>query len=305
MSGSLREIKGKFQDLLGVLRFGRMEEDVQVLMFHDISEPKDYGPGMYSISEEDFERIISEISKTHEFVSLEEIVSWLEGEKDLPEKAVAVTFDDGYRSTKEKALPILEKFSVPATVYIPSNFLDIDSMYNFRLVEFLEENSEISFGFDGEDFSFDLESVQEEKKAYEEIKGNLENLEVSERQEFLDNLGAGKSGSGKLMDEEEIKELDENELISIGAHSTEHRRLTDLKLEDARKSIVESKSSLERILGHEVSSFSFPFGSKNRKLVKAVEEAGFENAVVTEEREISERDWRKVYRIPRIDGKDL
>ena len=305
MSGSLREIKGKFQDLLGVLRFGRMEEDVQVLMFHDISGPQAYGPGMYSVSKKNFERIISEFSKTHEFVSLEEIVSWLKGEGDLPEKAVAVTFDDGYRSTKEKALPVLEEFGVPAMVYVPSKFLDIDSMYNFRLVEFLEENSEISFGFDGEDFSFDLESVEEQKKAYEEIKGNLENLEVSERQEFLDNLGAGKSGSGKLMDEEEIKELDENELISIGAHSTEHRRLTDLKLEDARKSIVESKSSLERILGHEVSSFSFPFGSKNRKLVKAVEEAGFENAVVTEEREISERDWRKVYRIPRIDGKDL
>lgn len=286
-------------------RFGKIKKEVQILMFHDISEPQEYGPESSSISEENFERIISKFSKTHEFVSLEEIVSWLEGEGDLPEKAVAVTFDDGYRSTKEKALPVLEKFGVPATVYVPSKVLEIDSMYNFRLVDFLEDNSEISFEFDGEDFSFDLGSVQEEKKAYVEVKEILRNLEVSERQRFLDRIGAGESGSGKLMDEEELKELDKNELISIGAHSTDHRRLTDLDSEGTRESILESKRRLEEVLGHEVSSFSFPFGAKNNELVEMVEEAGYENAVVTEEREISERDWGKVYRIPRVDGKDL
>lgn len=305
MFGSLRKVKGEIRDFHGVLKYKGMDKDVRVLMFHDISETQDYGPGVYSVSEEDFERIISRFSETHEFVSLEEVVSWLNGEGDLPEKSVAVTFDDGYLSTKEEALPILEKFDVPATVYVPSNFLDIESVYGFNLVEFLETNSEVSFEFDEEEFSYELGSFEEKKQAYKEIKELLQNLEVSERQEFMNSLGFGKSAAGKLMDKEELRELDNHELISVGAHSTDHRRLTDLEPEEARKSIESSKEALEDVLGHEISSFSFPFGAKNRELVEMVEEAGFDNAVVTEERKVSERDWGNIYRIPRVDGKDL
>jgi peptidoglycan/xylan/chitin deacetylase (PgdA/CDA1 family) len=305
MTGSLRKMKGKFQDFLGVLKFGRMERDVRILMFHDISESQEYGPGFYSVSREDFERIISEFSETHEFVSLEEIVSWLNGEEDLPEKAVAVTFDDGYRSTKEKALPVLEEFDVPATVYVPTGFLDIGYSCGWRLKKYIEENDTVDLEIGGETYSYELGTPREEEKAYEEIKEALRSRGMPERKEVLAKLEAGEPGSGYLMSEEELKELDKNELISIGAHGTDHRILTDLEPEEARRSIVESKRRLEEVLGHEVSSFSFPFGAKNRRLVKMVEEAGFEDAVVTEGRKISERDWGRVYRIPRVDGKDF
>jgi peptidoglycan/xylan/chitin deacetylase (PgdA/CDA1 family) len=38
-------------------------------------------------------------------------------------KAVAITFDDGYASTVELARPILDRFGMPGTVFVPTDFV--------------------------------------------------------------------------------------------------------------------------------------------------------------------------------------
>ena len=42
---------------------------------------------------------------------------------EVPNKAVAITFDDGYRSVHELARPILDKFGIPATLFVPTDFI--------------------------------------------------------------------------------------------------------------------------------------------------------------------------------------
>ena len=57
-------------------------------------------------------------------VSLEDLVAWIRGEKaDLPEQAVAVTFDDGYLDELTTAAPILAEFTVPATAFVASGLI--------------------------------------------------------------------------------------------------------------------------------------------------------------------------------------
>ena len=41
----------------------------------------------------------------------------------LPERAALITFDDGYKSVREVALPILAEFACPAIVFVPSDFV--------------------------------------------------------------------------------------------------------------------------------------------------------------------------------------
>jgi peptidoglycan/xylan/chitin deacetylase (PgdA/CDA1 family) len=43
-----------------------------------------------------------------------------------PGRAFAVTFDDGYRSVAEHALPVIERLNVPATVFVPTGFVSDD-----------------------------------------------------------------------------------------------------------------------------------------------------------------------------------
>ena len=41
----------------------------------------------------------------------------------LPERAALITFDDGYRSLREVAAPLLESFGYPAVLFMPTNFV--------------------------------------------------------------------------------------------------------------------------------------------------------------------------------------
>jgi peptidoglycan/xylan/chitin deacetylase (PgdA/CDA1 family) len=298
--GSLREV---LEDLKGIIKRGKMSGNVEILMFHDVGETKEFGPQKYSVSESHFERVIENYAESHEFVRLEEVSKWLKGKGDLPDNAVAITFDDGYLSTKKKALPILEEKNIPATVYVPSGHLDINYSFDFKLVSLLTTNDCIEFGYEGKEYYFNIESFEDRVKTYEQLRGLMKNLSVKERETLLSNLGAQTADSGSLMDVEDLKELDDHHLISIGAHSTDHRDLAEIEKSKARKSIINSKKELEEILDHEVSSFSFPFGSRNNKLVEFVRSAGFSNSVVTDGRCVSERNWGNVYEIPRVDGK--
>lgn len=51
------------------------------------------------------------------FLSLDDCADWLEGRRTLPDRAIAITFDDAYASVVTQALPILVRQRVPATVF--------------------------------------------------------------------------------------------------------------------------------------------------------------------------------------------
>lgn len=56
-------------------------------------------------------------------IPLAKLAGFLEGKEALPKKTVAITIDDGYRSTYEIAYPILRKHGFPATVFLYTDFV--------------------------------------------------------------------------------------------------------------------------------------------------------------------------------------
>lgn len=69
--------------------------------------------------------------------------------------------------------------------------------------------------------------------------------------------------------------------FEIGAHTVSHSTLTDLQPEEIRREICESKKSLEQLLGCEVSTFCYPRGRYDVRVLREVEYAGFEGGRTT------------------------
>jgi peptidoglycan/xylan/chitin deacetylase (PgdA/CDA1 family) len=70
-----------------------------------------------------FEEHLEYLAEHHNLVRLEEVFHAVIRKQPLPPRSVAVTFDDGYLDTYEVVFPLLEKYRVPATVFVVTGFL--------------------------------------------------------------------------------------------------------------------------------------------------------------------------------------
>lgn len=90
--------------------------EAAVLLYHQIAPAPD---GPYSITPQLFREHLDALLKNgYHMISADELTGFLEGKASLPEKAVAITFDDGYRSFYRYAYPELKRRGLPATDFI-------------------------------------------------------------------------------------------------------------------------------------------------------------------------------------------
>lgn len=79
----------------------------------------------HSVVEADLEAKLAYLQANgYRTVSLDEAVAWMRGDARLPPKPVALTIDDGRRSTWSVAAPLLERFGMRATAYVVPGYLD-------------------------------------------------------------------------------------------------------------------------------------------------------------------------------------
>ena len=92
-----------------------------VLMFHRILNnlsDEEINNGL-AIQKNNFKQIIDFISKNYKIVTLDYFLKNINKSTDF---LVCVTFDDGYKDNIKNALPILEKYNVPFTIYFSTGF---------------------------------------------------------------------------------------------------------------------------------------------------------------------------------------
>jgi len=97
-------------------------QTVPVLTYHQFAEKS---TNRMTVSREAFEaqmRLLKE--KGYQVVSLEQLLAFLDFRGQLPEKAVVITIDDGWRATYEIAFPILKKYGYPATLFVYTQLIN-------------------------------------------------------------------------------------------------------------------------------------------------------------------------------------
>jgi peptidoglycan/xylan/chitin deacetylase (PgdA/CDA1 family) len=94
---------------------------VPILCYHNIG-PQTRGRLLMSVSQ--FEEQVRYLKREgFHVITLRQFLEFIQLRRQLPRKTVVLTFDDGWRSFKEHAYPILKELRFPATLFIYTDFI--------------------------------------------------------------------------------------------------------------------------------------------------------------------------------------
>lgn len=233
-----------------------------------------------------------------------------------PKRSVAVTFDDGYSDNYHYALPLLEKFEVPATLFITTGYIGKsvpfwwDELQSVMLGTKLTER--VCVQVSGELITLAPASEECPVDALQRVHPVVQELDAAEREEAIDTLrravrfhDAADPGDF-AMTEEELQKMAVHSLVEVGAHTLTHPKLSALPPERQFEEIEGSKKHLEALLGTKIDSFSYPFGAARHfteTTERLVVASGFQRACTTESVVFHRR--HSAFRIPRLYVPDI
>ena len=113
--------------LLLILYMHFLKQDkVPVLTYHNVVDIIEDDPNTtVNISTKKFEKQIKWLSKHgYKALSMDEFYEWKINNKKIPRKSILITFDDGWKSYYEKAIPILEKYNMKSSVFVVFSYTE-------------------------------------------------------------------------------------------------------------------------------------------------------------------------------------
>lgn len=211
------------------------------------------------------------------------------GAGTLPERAAAITFDDGYEDNFSVALPLLREHDVPATFFIATGFLDGGRMFNDTVIEAIRGCRRPELDLENLGLGrFPLLTVQDRRAAIDACIGKLKYRPSQDRialSERIVDCAETKVPADLMMSSQQVRELHRHGM-QIGAHTVSHPMLALVAADEARREMAESRDRLRAIVDDDVILFAYPNGKPGDDFrpdhVRLAREIGFEAAVSTQ-----------------------
>ena len=237
------------------------------------------------------------VAEDYRPVALSELVTGLSRGR-VPDRSVAITFDDGYVDNLEYGLPVLERLGVPATIYVATGYIGSDAPFWWDEAEDLlvgpgarPDRLELRIG--SRQLALATAAAEERETALADgVQPALRESTPGAIESALRALRAwagrppepqASEETGRALRSEELVRLERSEVIEVGAHTRWHPSLRALSPAAARAEIAGSRDDLERLLDRSPLHFSYPFGDRRRVTSRLAREARFTSAVAVEQ----------------------
>jgi len=224
---------------------------------------------LVSATPEEFAWQVDYIRRRFNPVTFDDIADCFDGRQQLPPRAIAITFDDGFSDVYEYAFPILRRAGVPATVFVSTDYVDQPEPFWFDLVAWIVANAPADTEFVIGDLQTNpaCGSPLARSVAAVEILRWLKNCSEPERQaavksifEKLPNLTLkGIERLGRALTWDQIREM-ASAGIEFGSHTLSHRCLAKLSQAELEHELLASRDRLEEKLSLPVTALAYPFG---------------------------------------------
>lgn len=265
---------------------------VTVLAYHRIASPgnPDLSPTVIDAYPADFEAQMRFVARRYNVVSSWDLVRALREGYTLPKRALVITFDDGYCSFKDAALPMLQKLGLPVSLFVPTHYLGQegatfwwDALYR-ALMRTTQGSIEVPSIGEMSNSPLPLETPDQRQAAYERIASHIERIKEEEATRLVNTIvercGVEQSRERYVLNWEEIEVLSELG-VAIGAHTRHHILLSQASPQKVRSEVVGSWADLRKHLRDPLPIFCYPNGKPhavNALAAQTVRQAGLVGA---------------------------
>ncbi|MEQ8505295.1 MAG: polysaccharide deacetylase family protein [Rhodospirillales bacterium] len=250
------------------------KNQLTLLLYHGVTEAPSKGIENFSgkhIAAEEFRRQMHHIKTACTPLSMDDIVDLARSGDTIPDRAVAVTFDDGYKNNHAVAAPILDEYGLPAVFYVCAGMVGTNMMFATDIVEDcinLSDEQRISISLADGPETIPITTVEDKIVTVNRIKGHCKLISPEERTRVLAELSAvtgvipsiDHSANYPMMNWAEVREMDSNNLFTIGGHSLYHHTLSKHDAHTLNLDIKTTLGLLEFNLGHAIPHFAYPEG---------------------------------------------
>ncbi|PIQ83383.1 MAG: hypothetical protein COV75_07855 [Candidatus Omnitrophica bacterium CG11_big_fil_rev_8_21_14_0_20_63_9] len=268
---------------------------VRILMYHGVV-PRLEGPAAFGdlfLSAGAFARQMRHLRRAFAVLSLDEAIDRLERRAPIPERAVVVTFDDGYRNTLTTALPIAQAAGVPVMVFVPSEQVNQERGLWFDILRVLvnecarqQQRVQLvnSLSIDGrlikrpEDTFLNL-SQRIADLPHDQVEPIVAQLEAMERDTHL----LERYPEFAIAGWEEWHAAVRGGHLTVGSHGLTHRNFSQMSPEERDAALRRSKQQIEQALSRPCQAVAYPCGAWNEEVAQAAARAGYRCALTTDD----------------------
>ena len=272
-----------------------------VLMYHKVmpwNEGKSAAFEGMQVDPATFERQMAYLKNHFHLLALDDLRRHIRNRIPVPPNSCLVTFDDGWKDNYLHAYPVLNRYKIPAVVFLSVGHNGTRKRFwqertfaaligireaAARNRDVLDRKRHLPIGMKVEELA-----AWPESKFREEVRErirSLKKLPLSRIEPIVDELaecaGTYSYDEGEaFLSWEDVLTMSRGG-IDFGSHGMCHEILTNLSLEEVREEVRTSKAIIEERIQKSVYSFSYPNGNYDPVVRKCVEECGYEIAFGT------------------------
>lgn len=249
----------------------------RIFIYHGIDHMGSLAYNTRFISQAYFERQLAFFKKHFHVVPLTDLLA---GKLKPDRFNIALTFDDGYLNNLQLALPLLEKYDLPATFFITTiQLANEDILWSDHL--------DLGFQYSADRIEVAGRTFVKGKHEYYEAKTGVSLKNICRQEDFAFKKAMMSQVSDdfrkdeqldvywKLMNKEELCQLNRSEIVSIGAHGLYHNNYNSISEEAVLQDLTFSKNYLEQILEEDITTVAYPDGAYTDAVIDLAEAAGY------------------------------